>query len=40
LRGYGIFGGPTFRIPSGVKLDDIYYVVEKIKDIIKDLGGD
>lgn len=33
LRGYNIFGGPTFRIPRGVTLDDIYYVVEKIKEI-------
>ena len=33
LREFDIFGGPTFRIPAGVTLDDIYYVVEKIKGI-------
>jgi len=36
LRGYDIFGGPTFRIPPGVTLDDIYYVVEKVKEIVKE----
>ena len=40
LRGYDIFGGPTFRIPPGVTLDDIYYVVEKIKEIVKELEGE
>ena len=35
LRECDIFGGPTFRIPPGVTLDDIYYVVEKIKEIAK-----
>ena len=35
LRGYDILGGPVFRIPQGITLEDIYYVVEKIKEIIK-----
>ena len=35
LREHNIFGGPVFRIPAGVTLDDIYYVVEKIKGIAK-----
>lgn len=35
LRKYDIFGGPVFRIPAGVTLDDIYYVVEKIREIVK-----
>jgi len=39
LRGYNIFGGPTFRTHREVTLDDIYYVVEKIKDIAKNKEG-
>jgi len=35
LKEYDIYGGPTFRIPTGVTLDDIYYVVEKIKEIAR-----
>jgi threonine aldolase len=35
LRKYNIYGGPVFRIPAGVMLDDIYYVVEKVKEIAK-----
>lgn len=39
LRRYNIFGGPTFRTHREVTLDDIYYVVEKIKDIAKNKEG-
>ena len=39
LREYDIFGGPIFRIPTKITLDDIYYVVEKIKEIVENLKG-